>query len=81
MSNEDEPTIVRAPDSDPTFVMRCKAAQDSSMSFAARGVLAFIFSYPPSRALLLEEIAQAGGISMKEAHRYVAGLRRKGYIE
>lgn len=79
--SEKQISIVRANHSteNPYFLMARATAQDASLSFEARGLLAYLLSKPDDWKLTIKDLEQQCG--EKRVYRILQELRAAGYIE
>lgn len=76
-------TIIRSPKDkqNPYFMMRRDTAQDSRLSFQARGMLAYLFSKPGDWDIKLTDLQNAGGCGRDRVNRILNELAEYGYFE
>lgn len=81
-SLSDRATIKRAAhDRDnPYFIMRRDAAQDSSLSFEARGILAYLLSKPDDWKVYVGDLRREGGIGRDQLRRILRELETAKYL-
>lgn len=56
-------------------------AQDSALSFNARGLALYLLSLPKNWKIRLENVAQNGGICVNSVKKYLKELKEAGYLE
>lgn len=78
----DRATIKRAAhDRDnPYFIMRRDAAQDSALSFEARGILAYLLSKPDDWKVYVGDLRREGGIGRDQLRRILRELETAKYL-
>lgn len=76
-------TTIRAPRNSerPYFSVARKTAQDSSLSFEARGVLIYLLSKPDDWKVLIGDLMREGKFGRDKAKTILKELRTAGYIE
>lgn len=76
-------TIIRTPkNSDRPFFSTARVtAQDSKLSFEARGVLWYLLSKPDDWIVQVSDVMREGGLGRDKAKRLLKELRDAGYIE
>lgn len=76
-------TVLRSPKSkeDPYVRLDRLTAQDSNISFAARGLLVYVFSKPQNWKTKLFDLRREGGIGKDALNTILQDLQDHGYIE
>ena len=64
----------------PYFIQRRKTAQDNTLSFEARGVVAYLLSKPDDWTINEAELRKAGGIGRDKMRRILQELIDAGYM-
>lgn len=79
----DEITIIRASRGaeNPYFMFRRATAQDHSLSFEARGVMAYLLSKPDDWTITLANLMTEGAIGRDKARRILGELTEARYLE
>jgi hypothetical protein len=77
-----ELTIIRTPKNEhrPFFSTARETAQDSALTFEARGVLWYLLSKPDDWKVQWQDIANQGGFGRDKAKSIMAELRAAGYV-
>ena len=65
---------------DPYFRLRRATAQDSSLSWAARGVITYLFSKPDDWDVRVEDLIGQGNLGRDAIYKILTELRLSGYI-
>lgn len=75
-------TIIRAPRNrdNPYFALRRKSAQDTRLSFEARGALSYLLSKPGDWDINLADLMREGGCGRDRALRILKELESCGYL-
>lgn len=79
---EKQTTIIRAPrdKEHPYFSLRRKTAQDTRLSFEARGALVYLLSRPGNWDINLADLQREGGCGRDRALRILKELETQGYL-
>lgn len=72
-------TIIRAPRRDRYVVMDQRAVEDDRLSWAARGLLAYLLSRPDDWKVLVNELRKRGNLGRDGIYRLLRELRTVGY--
>jgi hypothetical protein len=65
---------------DPYFRLRRATAQDVQLSWAARGVITYLFSKPDNWEVRVEDLVDKGNLGRDAIYKILAELQRLGYI-
>lgn len=76
-----EKTIIRTPKERNYFSVARATAQDSTLSFEARGVLLYLLSKPDDWIVQPADLMREGGIGRDKAKSLLKELREAGYIQ
>ena len=73
-------SILRNPSRHRYTVIDSAALEDTSISFEAKGVLAYLLSKPDGWEIHQEHLSRVGGIGRHKMMRIFAELRQAGYL-
>lgn len=65
---------------DPYFRLRRATAQDVQLSWAARGIIAYVLSKPDNWEVRVEDLIEQGDLGRNAIYRILGELQRLGYI-
>jgi len=73
-------TIIRAPRRQRFLIIDHRAVEDTALSWAARGLLAYLLSRPDDWKVLVSDLRRRGNLGRDGIYKLLRELRDTGYI-
>ena len=74
-------TIIRAPRRNRYLVLDQRIVDDTRLSWAARGMLAYLLSRPDNWEVRVTDLQRRGNLGRDGTYRLIGDLRSTGYVE
>ncbi len=74
-------TIIRAPRRNRCLVLDQRIIDDTRLSWAARGMLAYLLSRPDNWEVRVKDLQRRGNLGRDGTYRLISDLRSTGYVE
>ena len=74
-------TIIRAPQRQRFLVIDQRTVEDTGLSWAARGMLAYLLSRPDTWKVRVTDLRRRGNLGRDATYKLINELRSAGYIE